>query len=171
MSLLVVDGYNIINDWPELAPLGKESMAGARIKLAEILLDFVPLAWEKIVIVYDAYRVKGQPLHVEEYRGLQVVFTTEGQSADAFIERLVTLLVEEGKEVEVASSDFMEQNIVLWKGGRRISARELRERLKDLRRELFTTVIPVNGYTELDKRIPPHVRHVLEKWRRKTDYF
>ncbi|MEW5920869.1 MAG: NYN domain-containing protein [Bacillota bacterium] len=167
MSLLIVDGYNIINNWPEFAELREENMEAARVKLVEILHDYVPLTWQKIVIVYDAYRVKGRALSVEEYRGLEVIFTAEGQTADSFIERLVTTLIKEGVAVEVASSDYMEQNIILWKGGRRISARELRERLQAIRRELLAGLHPNAGQCLLDERIPPRIKTTLEKWRRR----
>jgi len=168
MSVLIVDGYNIINNWPELATLREESMDGARIKLLEILLDFVPLAWQKIIIVYDAYRVKGHIPTVEEYGDIQVIFTAEGQTADSFIERLVMTLIEGGSTVDVASSDYMEQNIIFWKGGQRVSARELRERLQTLRRELFAGLHPQGGKPPLDERISPHIKSTLEKWRRRS---
>lgn len=167
MPLLIVDGYNIINSWPEFAKLREENMEGARVGLVELLQDFVPLNWEKIVIVFDAYRVKNQALSVEQYRGLEVVYTSEGQTADAYIERQVATLIREGVDVEVASSDYMEQNIVLWKGGRRISARELRERLRAIRSELFAGLRPRPGYSLLDERLPPGIKSTLEKWRRR----
>ncbi len=166
MPLLIVDGYNIINNWPELASLREESMEGARNKLLEILLNYVPFAWQKIIIVYDAYRVKGHSPTVEEYGGVQVIFTVEGQTADSYIERLVTTLIEEGTAVEVASSDFMEQNTIFWKGGQRVSARELRQRLQVLRCELFSVLRPNVGNV-LDERIAPQVKTTLEKWRRR----
>ncbi len=167
MSLLIVDGYNIINNWPEFRLLREENMEGARLKLIELLQDYVPLSWQKIIVVFDAYRVKKQVLSVEQYGGLEVVFTAEGQTADAYIERRVTVLVEEGMDVEVASSDYMEQNIILWKGGRRISARELKERLQAIRQELFAAFPSCTEYALLDERLPHGVKTVLEKWRRR----
>lgn len=167
MPLLIIDGYNIINNWPEFRLLRDKNMEGARIKLVELLQDFVPLAWQKIIIVFDAYRVKGNTLTIEEYGALQVIFTAEGQTADSFIERFVPTLIKEGITVEVASSDYMEQNIVLWKGGQRVSARELRERLYTLRHELFASLRPHTGQSLLDERISPKVKTALEKWRRR----
>ncbi len=167
MSLLIVDGYNIINNWPEFSVLRDENMEGARFKLVEIMQDYVPLAWQKIIIVFDAYRVKGHTLSIEEYGAMEVIFTAEGQTADSVIERLVNTLVREGVAVEVASSDYMEQNIILWKGGHRVSARELRGRLQDLRLELFADLHPHTGQSLLDERINPKVKTILEKWRRR----
>ena len=167
MPLLIVDGYNIINSWPELASLNKESMEGARMKLLDILANYVPYAWQKIIIVYDAYRVKGHSCSVEEYGGVQVIFTAEGQTADSYIERLVTKVIEEGNAVEVASSDFMEQNTIFWKGGQRVSARELRLRLQVLHCELLAGCLPAIGPSLLDERIPPQIKSTLEKWRRR----
>ncbi len=96
-----------------------------------------------------------------------MVFTGEGQSADAFIERLVTVMSESGEEAEVASSDYLEQRVVLWKGGRRLSARELRRYLKD------TKVVLRKKYKEntfrnvLDEGLSEKTKKVLEDWRRR----
>src|SRR5690554_5521268 len=133
MSFLIVDGYNIINCWQDFNDLRTENMEIARIKLAEMLEEFVPLLWQKIIIVYDAYRKKGKTTSIETERGVEIVYTAEGKTADVFIERLVVTLIEIGEEVEVASSDSLEQHIVLWKGARRVSARELKERLQECR--------------------------------------
>ena len=170
MSLLIVDGYNIINNWPEFSGLRDQNMGGARIKLNEILVAYVPFSWQKIIIVYDAYRIKKHTPTVEEFGGLQVIYTAEGQTADSFIERLVTTLIGAGSSVEVASSDLMEQNIILWKGGQRVSARELRQRLQALRVELFAGNVSATWHAPLDECIPLPVKLVMEKWRRrKTD--
>jgi len=88
MSLLIVDGYNIINSWPEFEELREDKMEIARIKLAEMLEEFVPLLWSRIIIVYDAYRVKGKRPSCEYFKGLEVIYTGEGETADVFIERL-----------------------------------------------------------------------------------
>ncbi len=165
MSLLLVDGYNIINTWPELEILCREDLGAARAKLADILSEFVPLLWKKIIIVYDAYQVKGKPRVYREGKNIEVVFSGAGQTADAFIERLVANLRELGEEVEVASSDYQEQNLVIWKGGRRISARELRERLLSSRKDLQKFVLPAPRDL-LDDRLSETIKILLEKWRR-----
>jgi len=166
MSLLIVDGYNIINNWPEFDDLREEKMEIARLKLAEILEEFVPLLWPRITIVYDAYRVKGKTPSLEFLRGIEVVYTGEGQTADVFIGRLVVNLSEIGEDIEVASSDNLQQHLVLWKGGRRISARELRERLQECRAEMKKSYPHSSSRNNLDERLSEKVKKVLEKWRR-----
>ncbi len=166
MSLLIVDGYNIINQWQEFEDLRRENMEVARLKLAEILQEYTPLIWEKIIIVYDAYRVKGKP-QIYAARDLEIVFTGENQSADVFIERLVVTLTEIGEDIEVASSDNLEQRIVLWKGGRRLSARELRLRVLDYRQKLSKeSRAEAPSRNILDEMISEKVKDALEKWRR-----
>lgn len=166
MALLIVDGYNIINQWQELEDLRRENMEVARLKLSEILQEYTPLIWEKIIIVYDAYRVKGKP-QMYETQNIETIFTGENQSADVFIERLVATLFKIGEEIEVASSDNLEQHIVLWKGGRRLSARELRLKILEYRQELSKERgAEVPSRNLLDEMLSDKVRGVLEKWRR-----
>jgi predicted RNA-binding protein with PIN domain len=167
MSLLIVDGYNIINSWPEFESLRNESMELARLKLVEILEEFTPLLWPKIIVVFDAYLVKGKPSSFGTQKGVEVVFTGEGQSADAFIERLVTVMSESGEEAEVASSDYLEQRVVLWKGGRRLSARELRRYLKDTKVFLRKKYKENTFRNVLDEGLSEKTKKVLEDWRRR----
>ncbi|HAA34878.1 MAG TPA: RNA-binding protein [Firmicutes bacterium] len=165
MSLLIVDGYNIINSWPEFEELREDKMEIARIKLAEMLEEFVPLLWSRIIIVYDAYRVKGKRPSCEYFKGLEVIYTGEGETADVFIERLVVNLDGIVDDIEVASSDNLQQHLVLWKGGRRLSARELRERLRECRAEIMKSR-PSFTRNNLDERLSQKVKEVLERWRR-----
>jgi uncharacterized protein len=165
MSLLIIDGYNIINYWKDFDCLRDENMDAARMKLAEILEEYVPLLWQKVIIVYDAYRIKGK-IASFKFRGVEVVYTAEGQTADAFIERLVSTLAEVDEEIEVASSDNLEQQIVLGKGARRLSARELKERLQESRALTRKRLSHLSSRTLLDDRLSEKVKNILEKWRR-----
>jgi len=168
MSWLVIDGYNIINSWPEFAHLRREDMEAARVKCVEILREFTPLVWDRITIVFDAYRSSGKGSLREEARGLEVVFTAEGQTADVYIERLVSVAVSHGQDVEVASSDYLEQRLVLWKGGRRIPAQELRFRLQEVRSSLKKQgCLDISTRSVLDERLSEHVKQTLENWRRR----
>jgi len=166
MSLLLVDGYNVINAWPELKKLSRDDLHAARVKLADILSDFVPWLWEKIIIVYDAYQVRGKSAVYEEGNNIEVVFTGEGQTADSFIERLTTNLLEMGEDVEVASSDYHEQNFVIWKGGRRISSRELQEILERSKSDLRKKYVPSPPKDLLSDRLSDTLTMLLEQWRR-----
>ncbi|MDO9535146.1 MAG: NYN domain-containing protein [Bacillota bacterium] len=152
--------------WKDFDGLRDENMDAARIKLAEMLEEYVPLLWQKVIIVYDAYRIKGKKASFETFRGVEVVYTAEGQTADTFIERLVSKLLEVDGEVEVASSDNLEQQIVLWKGARRLSARELKERLQESRASIRKRLSNLSSKTMLDERLSERVKTILEKWRR-----
>lgn len=166
MSLLVVDGYNIINSWPELESLRLENMEIARLKLAEMLEEYAALQQQKVVLVFDAYRVKKGVPFAGSFRGVEVVFTREGQTADVFIERLVVLMAEEGYDVEVASSDYLEQRLVLWKGGRRVTSRELRQRIERARREAKKFSLQRTSRNALDERLSKGIKNSLDRWRR-----
>ncbi len=166
MAYLIVDGYNIINNWPELEELREESLEAARVKLAELLHEFTPLLWEKIIIVYDAYRIKGKLNSYESLKGVETVYTSEGKTADTIIERMVVDLNKQGKDVEVASSDNLEQHIIIWKGGRRLSARELRNLIKESRQNIINNNFDTPSKNVIDRMLSQEVKSRLEKLRR-----
>lgn len=121
---LFVDGYNIINSWEGLKEKSQVSMEEARIELLETLSEYQHYSEIIIIVVFDAHQVKGNCGTEDEYKGVRVVYTRERETADNYIERV---LDEIGriKRVRVATSDWMEQQIVLSRGGTRISAKEL----------------------------------------------
>lgn len=166
--LLIVDGYNIINNWSELSALKEESFDASRFKLIENLMTQTPLLWDKIIIVFDAYRVKGHRGTRESLGSLDIVYTEEGETADNFIERLIQSLLLE-YEVEVASSDALEQSIILGKGARRISARELKECLdsqeKQLRKDFLEAKV-IDTHNLLEQNLDHKTKKAFEKWRR-----
>lgn len=91
-DLLIVDGYNIINAWPELIKLKNESFEHARDRLLDILSNFCGLAGCLVIVVFDAHMVKKGTSHKETMGGIEVIFTQEGETADSCIERLVSQL-------------------------------------------------------------------------------
>ncbi|MDD2446984.1 MAG: NYN domain-containing protein [Tissierellia bacterium] len=121
---LFVDGYNIINSWEVLKEKSQISLEEARIELLEILSEYQHYSGIVIIVVFDAHQIKGNSRTEEKYKGLRVIYTKENETADNYIERV---LDEIGriKRVRVATSDWMEQQIVLSRGGTRISAKEL----------------------------------------------
>ncbi len=121
---LFVDGYNIINSWNNLRELSKLDLGVAREELIEIMSEYQHYSDIQVIIVFDAHMVKGQNGKEDVIKGVRVVYTKETQTADQYIEKT---LDEIGriKRVRVATSDWMEQQIVLGRGGTRISAREL----------------------------------------------
>lgn len=121
---LFVDGYNIINSWEILKNKAQDSLEEARIHLLEILSEYQHYTGIIIVVVFDAHLVKGNMGTEEIYKGVRAVYTRENETADNFIERTLDD-IGRIKRVRVATSDWMEQQIVLSRGGTRISAREL----------------------------------------------
>ncbi|MFO7153060.1 MAG: NYN domain-containing protein [Bacillota bacterium] len=128
---LFVDGYNIINAWPELMEAKSVSLETARDKLVDIMSDYAAQTGLKIVVVFDAHHVEGSRGARYLINGVEVVFTKEGETADAYIERTVDTM---GKRyrVKVATSDWVEQQIIMGRGAVRISARELRNEIMAL---------------------------------------
>lgn len=124
LEYLFVDGYNIVNSWDTLKEISKISLEEARIELLEVLSEYQHYSGIRIIVVFDGHLVKGNTGTEEIYKGMRVVYTKENETADNFIERT---LDEIGriKRVRVATSDWMEQQIVLSRGGTRISAKEL----------------------------------------------
>ncbi|MDQ0508300.1 Predicted RNA-binding protein containing a PIN domain [Aedoeadaptatus ivorii] len=121
---LFVDGYNIINDWEALKPLVEDRLEEARERLIEILEEFAATEHIYVILVFDAYRVKGNPGSFLQRKGMDIVFTKELETADHYIEAQIASMGRV-REVVVATSDYVEQQIILARGGKRISAREL----------------------------------------------
>ncbi|KXG75119.1 hypothetical protein AN618_20480 [Fervidicola ferrireducens] len=128
---LFIDGYNIINAWPELIEAKSVSLETARDKLVDIMSDYAAQTGTKIVVVFDAHHVEGGRGARYLINGVEVVFTKEGETADAYIERTVDSMGK-GDKVKVATSDWIEQQIVMGRGAVRMSARELRNEIMAL---------------------------------------
>jgi uncharacterized protein len=167
-SILLVDGYNIIGSWEELLRLKERSLEEARAQLCGMLSRYLAYYWDRIIVVFDAYNVNGAKADDPGEAPFTVIFSGEGESADLAIERLAGRLVTEGHFVEVATSDALEQLLILGKGAVRLSARELRLKLLELDREI------AGKYNEskpasimLASRLDGRTKEVFERWRRK----
>ena len=132
---LLVDGYNIIFAWDELNALSKESLDAARKKLADILCNYQGFKKCVVILVFDAYRVPGSPGSIEQYHNIHIVYTKEAETADMFIEH-VTHEIGKDRRVRVATSDGMEQIIILGHGALRVSARMFHEEVKEVEKEI-----------------------------------
>lgn len=130
---LFVDGYNIINNWEILKEKKVENLAEAREELIEIMLEYQSFSGVQVIIVFDAHLVKGNIGTKEERNGLIIVYTQEHETADHFIERSIDKLGRR-RRVRVATSDRLEQEIVLGRGATRVSARELEMEVRSMRR-------------------------------------
>ena len=130
-----MDGYNIIFAWDELNTLSKESLEAARHRLMDILCNYQGFKKCVLILVFDAYRVPGSPGSIEQYHNIHVVYTREAETADMFIER-VTHEIGKGRRVRVATSDGMEQVIILGHGALRVSARMFHEEVQEAEKEI-----------------------------------
>ena len=122
---LLVDGYNIIFAWDDLNELAKYNIESARGKLMDILSNYQGYKKMTLILVFDAYKVKGSQGEVGMYHNIHVVYTKEAETADQYIEKTVHKIGHNGN-VTVASSDGLEQIIIMGAGARRLSARDLR---------------------------------------------
>ena len=136
---LLVDGYNIIFAWDELNALSRESLDAARHKLMDILCNYQGFQKCVLILVFDAYRVPGSPGSIEQYHNIHVVYTKEAETADMFIER-VTHEIGRNRRVRVATSDGMEQIIILGHGALRVSARMFHEEVQNVEKQIRALV-------------------------------
>ncbi len=136
---LLVDGYNIIFAWEELSALAKESLDAARRRLMDILCNYQGYQKCVLILVFDAYRVPGSPGSMEQYHNIHVVYTKEAETADMFIEH-VTHEIDKNRRVRVATSDGMEQIIILGHGALRVSARMFHEEVQNVEKQIRALV-------------------------------
>lgn len=132
---LLVDGYNIICAWEELRELSKLDLKAARDKLIDILCDYQGYRGMTVILVFDAYKVRGFNGEKYAHNNIFVVYTKEAETADSYIEKTVHKL---GKKhnVTVATSDNLEQIIIFGQGARRMPASELYEEIKSAKQEM-----------------------------------
>lgn len=165
-EILIIDGYNVINAWPELIRLKEENFEHARIKLLDIIGNYSGYKGIKAIVVFDAHQVKGGIEKKEKYGQVDVIYSGEGITADHVIEKLISTIPKTSK-VFVATSDKTEQEIIWGKGGYRISSRELLSEIEETLREKknLLEIKPHKNYP-LDAHLSKEVKEILEKWRR-----
>lgn len=123
---LLVDGYNMIFAWDDLNAVARENLEAARSLLMDILSNYQGFRQNRVILVFDAYKVPGGTGSVFRYHNIHVVYTKEAETADAYIEKASYKLSQEKRRVRVATADYAEQLIILGHGALRISAQELR---------------------------------------------
>ena len=138
---LLVDGYNIIFAWPELRELAQINLDSARDKLMDILCNYQGYQGCRLILVYDAYKVKGNPGSVMKYHNIEVVYTKEAETADQYIERTTHELGAKPQKyrVTVATSDALEQMIIWGNGAVRMSALGLKVAVESAGAEYFNS--------------------------------
>jgi len=132
---LLVDGYNIIFAWEDLKKIAGDNLDAARGELINRMCNYQGYAGCELILVFDAYRVKGKHREVEKYCNINIVYTKESETADSYIERVSHELSKKHK-VRVATSDGLEQMIILGNGAMRISAAEFRKRYEAAERSI-----------------------------------
>lgn len=131
---LIVDGYNIIFAWEDLKDLSRQNIDAARDLLKDILCNYQGYRRCHLILVFDAYKVRGNAGKKENYQGIEVVFTRQDETADAYIERLVHEIHDKYR-VTVATSDWLVQQTILSLGALRMSAAELKNQIDQTCRE------------------------------------
>ena len=132
---IIVDGYNIIFSWSDLAELARGDIDAARRRLCDELSSFAGFTKCRLLVVFDGYKQKGNPGEKSQFHNIQVVFTKEGETADAYIEALAAE-IGNNYAVRVASSDSLVQISSFRSGVLRMSARELLEEVEAARKEM-----------------------------------
>lgn len=167
MEYLLVDGYNIINAWSDIFDInGGESLEDCRDKLASMLSNYQGVRKNNIILVFDAHLKKGSQEKEYLFDNIKIVYTKEGETADNYIERFVHQL---GNlhTVRVATSDYLEQTIVLNGGGIRMSSRELREEIERVNSDIKTVLFPNRVKSNaIGTNIDPVLLEKLEEIRR-----
>ena len=167
-----MDGYNVINARRSGGTMDSYSLADAREKLVGDLMDYAGYSDQRVILVFDAW-MSDRTARTEETRGpVTVVYTQKGEIADRYIERLCDELATDIElhrlEVRVASSDALEQTIVLGRGASRMSSRELMLEMSQLRESGIRRVIerPVVRRSTIGERLPEEVRRRLEEMKK-----
>ncbi len=147
---LLVDGYNIIFAWKELKELALQDIAAARSVLENILINYQGFRKCTVILVFDAYKVKGNPGSVEKKSGIYVVYTKEAETADAYIEK-TTYKLGKNSKVRVATSDGLEQVIILGHGALRVSAESFRLEVEETVSQISRLIAAHNAENQTTK--------------------
>ena len=166
---LLIDGYNIIHGWDNLREIAEtDSLENARIKLLEEMSNYKGYNNNEIIVVFDAHKTKEPIRNIQKYNNISVVYTKEAETADNYIER-VAHIISKDYNVKVATSDGLEQTIILGKGATRISARELQlevEQFKTKINEKYLEKAKVNN-NRLESHLDKDIIKWMEEMRRK----
>lgn len=133
---LLVDGYNIIFAWDELKELADANIDAARGRLMDILCDYQAVKNCRLIVVFDAYKVKGNLGEMQKYHNIEVVYTREAETADQYIEKAAHRIEKKDYRVTVATSDGLIQLIVWGQGCLLLSARELKEEIQNAKEKI-----------------------------------
>ena len=164
---LIVDGYNIINNWEGLKKESMHSLDCARKRLLDIMSNYQSYKGIEVIVVFDAHYVKNSMEKHEIHDKVEVVYTKEFESADNYIEKFVKENADE-YIIRVATSDSLEQRVILGLGGARISARELKEEVEEVSHKMDKGYINKTRHERnlLEYNLDPKIINKLERMRR-----
>ena len=162
---LLVDGYNVLNNWPSFARLKMLDLGHARDLFLDAVANYASFRGCLPVVVFDAYAVKGEAT-VEKRPGVDVVFTAAGETADSYIEKAAYRLLRGKREVFVVTGDQSEQMAILGMGAYRLTAGELIADCLKICREIAEAGEGGFGRREVAARLDSEVRTRLERLRR-----
>lgn len=168
MDLLIVDGYNVINAWPELIAV-KDNLEYARDKLVDILSEYGAYKGFRTIIVFDAHMAPGRGESQCPTAMMEVIYTKEGETADSYIEKLVYELGRREGRIYVVTSDWAEQMFILGAGAYRISARELKKDVAGVKKEISSGIsqkVLARDRHELGSRLGKDILKRLDAMRR-----
>jgi uncharacterized protein len=169
---LIVDGYNIIFAWPELAALKDVKLEDARDLLIALMADYAALTHQKVTIVFDSHRRPDGEGSTQQLSGVEVIFSGRKSSADHVIERLI-YQTRPGEEVTVATSDGVQRDLALGKGVKTISALLLKAQVEATigRRDvdIHDRQARSDLARRLEDRLDPRTRERLDRMRRGED--
>lgn len=167
-EVLFVDGYNIINAWPELKELSKVSLELARQELINMIAEYKAYKGIEAFVVFDALYVKGSTSRTEMFKGVHVVFSKYGETADHYIEKSIAKYVKDDYIVRVATSDWVEQQVIMAQGAIRMSASELKEELKRFKDSVSREIKKGEPTNTLWDNVSPEVLEKLKKMRNRN---
>ena len=169
-KILIIDGYNVINAWPELMRL-RGNLNEARDVLVHILTEYGAFENYEMIVVFDAFFTEEEEHELQISDRMKVIYTGAGETADSCIERLAYTAVRAGREVYVVTSDGAEQSVILGAGAYRITSPELRRSVKKAKKlmkaEYMTPHSRPLGRIEVHERLDYDTRARLEELRRR----
>ena len=167
MKTIFVDGYNVINSWPNLKGIKDFSYEASRQQLIDTLQNYSEFKGCKMFIVFDAHMVKGSLEKKERQGNLVVVFTKEGETADVFIEKMVNNIGRKS-EVSVVTSDSIEQQVTFQRGATRMSSIEFYHEVINIEKriQMKTEKKYLEKRNLLEDRVDEETLKKLEKIRR-----
>jgi predicted RNA-binding protein with PIN domain len=166
-SFLLVDGYNIIHAWKKLKVMADASLIGAREMLVDILANYRGYNHQEVIVVFDAHHVEGGRGSVENRNGVYIVYTREAATADEYIEKTTGQLRRDSYHVRVATSDHLEQIIIMGQGAARLFAEDLQKEVEDVERVIRDRINKPKPIKKnmLFENLDPETAALLERMR------